>query len=187
VVPKFLESFSGLRTSDKLISKALATWLDEWRPVERPPPLHRLPLLYPDLRRSSELPNLKDKIENTYLLDLKDFEDREPDLKLWTDCLIRMLCYERSIQELIVKEKLQPGHYWSTTRNLDPLWVIGVHLPGAFGAEFVNTWDKIFSIVASLAEEILARTGRELMELFEQGIAVETQDTAADILKPLLG
>ena len=109
MLQKFSETFGGIRTSEKWVVKALAAWQDDWRPIRRALPLDQLPVPHVDLRTSDELQHLKNKIRNAYLRDMKDKEDCEPDLELWADSLVKALCFETSVQELIVKEKLQPG------------------------------------------------------------------------------
>jgi hypothetical protein len=140
------------------------------------PPSHRQPFLSTDLRTPDELHVLKDKIKKAYQHETKEAEDNEPDLRFWVDSLVRALCYETTIQALIVKEILQPGYHWSTERHFDPLWVIGVQLPGAFGGKSVDTWEKIIGVVDSLAKEVLEKTGTKLLKLLDQGIATETDE-----------
>lgn len=85
-----------------------------------------------------------------------------------------------------MKERLQPGYHWSLVRRFNPLWVLGIQLPGSYLHPAVDTQEKIFAKVDSLSAKILAETILKLLDLLEEGLASTAKEYGEDYMSSSL-
>ncbi|KAH8791669.1 hypothetical protein BGZ57DRAFT_874959 [Hyaloscypha finlandica] len=182
------------------IKKNLARWLPcpdgevilrgPWRAMESLPgdnQLPELPFLPTNVLTEDELQSLKNAIQDVYLQESASQPDPTHD---WPERLANALCLDETIQGIVVKEKMSPGCHWDWNRLLDPLWILGIYLPGSYQYETVNTESKIRAVVNSFTPAILRITYSRLLEWLDQAIAdvLETHEDgwldAALLLRP---
>lgn len=144
----------------RTIKNALKRWHGQesssWHKIEEWPREGEIPGVPADLLTGTALAALESDIRAAYQADPAEVE--------WDEALIAALCFDRSIQRLIVKESLQPGHHWALDRRLNPLWVLGIRLPGSFQGA-VDTLPKIMAVVDALTPRVLAEV-KERMDSF---------------------
>lgn len=99
--------------------------------------------------------------------------------------LVNAACYDTSIHEVVVKERLQSGYHWSLDRRFNPLCVMGLQLPGSYFHPAVNTQEKIFAKMHSLSSRILSETLPKLLQLLEGQIST-TEEYGEEYLKMTL-
>jgi hypothetical protein len=67
----------------------------------------------------------------------------------------------------MLKECLDPGRHWSMNRRFNPLWVLGIQLPGSYSNEYVDTKENIMAVVDSITPKILKEAERKMKEFFD--------------------
>ncbi|CZR59126.1 uncharacterized protein PAC_09018 [Phialocephala subalpina] len=168
------------------IAKALSFWKSSWRKMGEHPGLDDSEFVPVDLWTTEELQNLEDEIKAASLKDAQKTHVGVPDFARWSELLVSAACHDPAIQSLMVKEKLQPGHHWSSDRRFDRLWVLGLQLPGAYSHESVDTLAKIMRKVDSLTPKVLQKVYTILKECLEECISLATREYGKDYLQPAL-
>jgi hypothetical protein len=97
--------------------------------------------------------------------------------------LINAAGYDKYIQEVVVKERLQSRYHWSLDRRFNSLCVMGLQLPGSYFHPAVNTQEKIFAKVRSLSFRMLSETLPKLPQLLEEGQISTTKEHGEEYLK----
>jgi len=165
------------------ISKALISWdtrtsltnSPTWRFLDAYATGQRLPHtpLPANLLLESELQVLKNAIKDSYFSSEIQFPKTLPAvLHDWTLILISAMCRDPDIHAIIIKEKLQPGYHWSERRVFNPLWLLGIQLPGSYRLEGVRTMEEIIEAVNSVTPQILREVQQRLMALLDDCISV---------------
>ncbi|KAG4414529.1 hypothetical protein IFR04_012330 [Cadophora malorum] len=135
-----------------------------WRPIEeqpRPKEFPTIPLLPANVLLQNELQILKQGIQELYLRAPAPQTNPTGD---WPERIANALCLDGTIQGIMVKEKLQPGHHWDMNRVLDPLWILGLYLPGSYQHPNIDNEVKIISVVNAWTPAILRITSCRLSE-----------------------
>jgi hypothetical protein len=101
----------------------------------------------------------------------------------WMHSLVRAACYDQTIQGIMVKEWLQPGLHWSTSRLFDPLWIDGIQLPGSYTFDMVDTRGKILERVNAMTPRILEKVMITLTEFLEEGVSLTEVEHGDGYLK----
>ncbi|KAN0089486.1 hypothetical protein V8E51_019746 [Hyaloscypha variabilis] len=91
---------------------------------------------------------------------------------MWCDLLVSAVCYDQTIQGLMVKEYQRKGCFWSAERLFDPKWILGQKLPGSYGHGSVATASKVVEAVNSISRKILQKVHSTLWGLIEEAISV---------------
>ena len=176
------------------IRKALIHWhgptRSNWRRIEACPPqqLLSIPPNPMDLHSEKEVGIFMEGIRLGYLEDSSQPNDKPADLTVqWSDILFAAACYNAEVQGVLVKESLQPGYHWSSDRLFNPLWVLGIHLPGSYTDKKVDDFDKIMGLVDSLTPSILAKVRVTILDLIEKSISVSVREEGEDYVRMAKG
>jgi hypothetical protein len=120
---------------------------------------------------------LEQKIRAAYAGD-QEFDDLEAE---WVQRLAAAACYDQQVQQTIVKETLQPGYHWSSSRRLSLLWALGIHLPGCYQHPRADTAAKITSLVELLTPRVLEEVAARLEAHLAEAITVARREGDPDL------
>ena len=130
------------------IKTSIARWsastFPTWRAIESLPgdsQFPDIPFLPTNVLTELEVQILKEAVREAYLNEPTPPTDPTSD---WPERVANALCLDQTIQDIVVNEKLQPGCHWDSKRLLDPLWIIGIYLPGSY--HNLNTESKVMSV-----------------------------------------
>jgi hypothetical protein len=157
-----------------------------WREIESQPRENEfpsVPFLPVDVLTDEEVETLRKAVQELYLQEPLCQSDPTRD---WPQHIANALCLDEIVQGIIVKEKLKPGCFWDLKRQLNPIWVLGIHLPGSYQYETIDTESKILSVVNNLTPAILRITYSRLSDWLDQAMADALQRFTDDCFIPAL-
>jgi hypothetical protein len=158
------------------ISKNLSFWKFVWRKMDKHPGIDDTEFVLVDQLTEEELQVLEADIKAASLEDAKNEHGGFPNFERWVELLVLAACHDPAIQALMVKEKLQPGHHWSSMRHFDRLWILGLQLPGAYSHESVDTFAKIMGKVDAFTPGVLQKVYDILKDCLETCISLAIKE-----------
>jgi hypothetical protein len=129
---------------------------------------------------------VESSLQTQYQGGLRPPKNSQLDLKVWHNRPVDAACYDQGLQGLAVKELHQPGFHWSASRRFNPLWVIGIQLPGSYCFSEVDSRSKIMAIIDSLTPAVLEEAWKKLVKWLTTGIMVMWKENGAEWLGTIM-
>ncbi|KAE9373249.1 hypothetical protein N431DRAFT_534510 [Stipitochalara longipes BDJ] len=134
-----------------------------------------------DLLSNIEVQRMEEDTKIAYAREREPFRPHR-----WEKILVEALCSDFTIQKLVIRDRLQPGYHWSSNRAIDPLWILGLFLPGSYSQEQVDSREKIMQVVDRMSIRILTEVKRRLDDYLEEAISASTWEHGKAYLEDAL-
>jgi hypothetical protein len=180
MMEKFEETFQ-LATTATFVRKHLEFWNAVWIGIAQDQGWQHAPM---DQRTDQDIQSLESDLKARYQSSYCPPGNILGEA--WYHILVNAACYDRGIQGLIVKDFHQPGHHWPTSRLFDPLWVMGIWLPGSYCFSETDSREKIMKMVDNMTPAILEEVRKRLDSWLREGVKAACEVSGEEWLQEAL-
>ncbi|PMD48822.1 hypothetical protein L207DRAFT_560408 [Hyaloscypha variabilis F] len=164
------------RPRDAKLYDSYLEWLNDCPTL----PTNNIPPV--DVLGVEELDFLKLAIKNQHWDGIADLADPEEDwTRQWSNILAEAACHDERIQKILVDKRLSPGNSGLDGLKFNPLWVLGIPLPGSYDDPLaLGSIEDIMTVVDKLTPTILQSVEKQIDIAIEATIS-QFQNKTGDV------
>ncbi|KAK0115497.1 hypothetical protein ONS96_013951 [Cadophora gregata f. sp. sojae] len=74
----------------------------------------------------------------------------------------------------MINEHFEPGQHWNPQNDINPLWILGIYLPGMYESGNLDDFDKTFTVIQPHTAEIIKKARETLKPMVGAAISAYT-------------